>query len=208
MNQSTLYYVHDPMCSWCWGYQPVWQQLQQMLAQQWPTQLTIRYLVGGLAADSDQPMPLEQQRVIASYWHKIEQELKTPFNYDFWRENIPRRSTYPACRAVIAARNQNAERTMISAIQQAYYLRALNPSDNSILLQLAKELHLDHDQFKADMESDQLNQQLLDEIHQVRMIGGNSFPSLFLERQGEITELPIDYHHAEPTKQIIECLLR
>lgn len=67
MNQSTLYYVHDPMCSWCWGYHPVWQQLQQMLAQQWPTQLTIRYLVGGLAADSDQPMPLEQQRVIASY---------------------------------------------------------------------------------------------------------------------------------------------
>ncbi|MCP4060185.1 MAG: DsbA family protein, partial [Pseudoalteromonas sp.] len=24
MTQTKLIYVHDPMCSWCWGYKPTW----------------------------------------------------------------------------------------------------------------------------------------------------------------------------------------
>ena len=27
-DAAVLYYVHDPMCSWCWGFVPVQQQLQ------------------------------------------------------------------------------------------------------------------------------------------------------------------------------------
>ncbi|MFT6977114.1 MAG: putative protein-disulfide isomerase, partial [Shewanella psychromarinicola] len=27
MPNTTLYYVHDPMCSWCWGYRPTWDTL-------------------------------------------------------------------------------------------------------------------------------------------------------------------------------------
>ncbi|MDF4306582.1 DsbA family protein, partial [Vibrio parahaemolyticus] len=23
-----LYYVHDPMCSWCWGYKPTIEKLK------------------------------------------------------------------------------------------------------------------------------------------------------------------------------------
>ncbi|MBE8572891.1 DsbA family protein, partial [Vibrio sp. OPT46] len=26
-----LYYVHDPMCSWCWGYKPTLDKLKQQL---------------------------------------------------------------------------------------------------------------------------------------------------------------------------------
>ncbi|EGU33737.1 hypothetical protein VII00023_05577 [Vibrio ichthyoenteri ATCC 700023] len=205
---SKLYYVHDPMCAWCWGYQPTWQKIEQALTNATQQSIEIVYLVGGLAADSEQPMPIEMQQQIASYWHKIERYLGTQFNHDFWQENVPRRSTYPACRAVLAARQLGQEKAMITAIQQGYYLRALNPSDESVLVQLAQELGLDMIQFRQLFASSALNQQLLSEINFARSIGGNSFPSLFFERQGEVTEIAIDYQNASHTVQQLALLSR
>ncbi|ROV58169.1 DsbA family protein [Vibrio ponticus] len=207
MSKAKLYYVHDPMCSWCWGYQPTWKQIEQTLAHDFATSLEIQYLVGGLAPDSDEPMPEEMQRQIASYWRKIADYLGTEFNYQFWTDNTPRRSTYPACRAVLAAREQGAERAMISAIQKAYYLRALNPSDTPVLEQLAAELQLDCEKFSQDLHSESLNQAMLREIAFARSIGGNSFPSLFFEREGQLVELAIDYQNAQQTIEQIRQLM-
>ncbi len=47
--QDTLIYVHDPMCSWCWGFTSVYKQLVDQL----PADIEIRRLVGGLAPDSE-----------------------------------------------------------------------------------------------------------------------------------------------------------
>ena len=133
MSTATLFYGHDPMCSWCWGHRPQWQQLQASL----PDSVAVKNVGGGLAPDSDELMPLAQQQAIAGYWEKSEALRGTQFNHDYWQKNSPRRSTYPACRAVIAARWQNAEERMIVAIQEAYYLNAKNPSDTATHLILA-----------------------------------------------------------------------
>lgn len=207
MSKAKLYYVHDPMCSWCWGYKPSWEHIEQVLSHDFESTIEICYLVGGLAPDSDEPMPDEMQKQILSYWRKIEDYLGTPFNYDYWSKNTPRRSTYPACRAVIAAREQGAEKTMVNAIQKAYYQRALNPSDYEVLIQLADELQLDINQFHHDIKSEDLNRKLLNEIGFARSIGGNSFPSLFLERQGKIAELPVDYQDPQKTLNLLRRYL-
>ncbi|MEF1187337.1 DsbA family protein, partial [Vibrio sinaloensis] len=28
MTKAKLYYVYDPMCSWCWGYKPTWRAVE------------------------------------------------------------------------------------------------------------------------------------------------------------------------------------
>jgi putative protein-disulfide isomerase len=201
--QAKLFYVHDPMCSWCWGYKPVWKQLTKALEGK----LEIQYVVGGLAPDSDVPMPKAMQEQIASYWKKIENYLGAQFNYDFWTNNTPRRSTYPACRALLAARNQGVELQMLAEIQSAYYLEAMNPSDNEVLCQLAQRLDIDTEQFAQDLVSDALNQTLMDELRFARSIGGNSFPSLFLQTEKGTVELPIDYQSSQQTLTLIEQAL-
>ena len=109
MNHSsnTLFYVHDPMCSWCWGFRPVWQQLKT----QFTDTLDIVYVVGGLAPDSDQPMPMTMQDNLSNTWRHIQQHIPgIEFNYEFWNptsNSMPRRSTYPSCRAVLAAKVQD-----------------------------------------------------------------------------------------------------
>ena len=145
-----LYYVHDPMCSWCWGFRPAWDALKQAL----PSNIEVVNVTGGLAKDSDVAMSLQLQEAIQGWWKDIESQLGTEFNHDFWVLNTPRRSTFMSCRATIAASYQGAEDGMVDAIQRAYYLRALNPSDIAVLAQLAAELSLDAVRFEADLLSD------------------------------------------------------
>jgi len=194
---ATLYYVHDPMCSWCWGFRPVWQQMRSALAGE----LTIRYLLGGLAADNDMPMPADMQANIKDTWAHIQKEIPgTEFNFSFWTQNQSRRSTYPACRAVIAAGLQGqaqAADNMLLAIQQAYYLQAKNPSDSDVLIRLAIDSGLDAAQFKADLFSAQCEQLLQQDLQMVNKLGIRSFPSLVVTCNGSNALISIDYTNGE-----------
>ncbi|MCW8905537.1 DsbA family protein [Sedimenticola sp.] len=194
---SRLYYVHDPMCSWCWAFRPVMAQITEAL----PSGLSLVRLLGGLAPDSDEPMPGQLQDYLQATWRTIEQRVPgTRFNFDFWIRCQPRRSTYPACRAVIAARLQaaEAEPAMILAIQQAYYLHAMNPSDDDTLISLAGEIGLDGGRFTRDLNAPATRQQLEQEILLGRSIGAEGFPSLILEQQGRHQRLDYDYRDPAP----------
>ena len=190
-----LIYVHDPMCSWCWGFRPTLRQLRELL----PTQLTFTTLLGGLAEDSDQPMPAEMQRSLQTTWRTIQHRIPgTRFNFDFWRDCRPRRSTWPACRAVIAARtlDREAESPMIEAIQHAYYLQSKNPSDNATLVALAESIGLHTTQFAKLLNAGETQQALNAEMQQARTLGATSFPSLRLQEGDTTWPIATDYNDA------------
>jgi putative protein-disulfide isomerase len=193
---TTLIYVHDPMCSWCWGFTDVYEQLLERL----PAEIEIRRLVGGLAPDSDVPMPESMQAMLQQTWRRIETTIPgTQFNFEFWHQCVPRRSTYPACRAVIAAREQGEsyDPIMTRAIQQAYYQQARNPSDDETLIELAGEIGLDVNRFTDQLLDVKTHQQLLDEINYVRTIGIGGFPSLMLKRDGQYSPVLVNYTNVD-----------
>lgn len=194
------------MCSWCWGFCPAWQKIQAELADD----ISIKYLLGGLAPDSDEIMPESMQSDIAGYWRKIQQHIPdTQFNFDFWEKCQPRRSTYPACRAIIAARKQNAdlEKTMIESVQTAYYLEAKNPSNDDTLVAIAESLDLDATLFLSDLNATETQYQLEQEIQFGRKIGAQGFPSMILEQKGEYQYVPLDYNNPNPTLAFIQQIL-
>lgn len=190
----TLYYIHDPMCSWCWAYRPTHTLLMEQLKA---LPINVVNVLGGLAPDSDEPMPMEMQTMLQNTWRRIEQQVGTQFNHDFWQLCKPRRSTYPACRAVLAAKQQGAEEEMIKAIQEAYYLRAMNPSDKSTLTALASELSLNTEIFATALTSDNIQAELIKEITLARQLPIQGFPSLVLAHQGVYYPIALDYHAAE-----------
>ena len=203
--QNTLIYVHDPMCSWCWGFEPTRQKIFAALSERMP----IRRLVGGLAPDSDVPMPVEMQSMLQHTWQRIEQHIPgTEFNFEFWQKCSPRRSTYPANRAVIAARQQDEafDAQMTARIQRAYYLEARNPSDNSTLIELATEIGLDAEQFEADLVAESIQQQLIAEITSTREMGIDSFPGLAVAKDDGLHHIGLNYTEAEKMLSEIESL--
>jgi len=187
--QAILYYVHDPMCSWCWGYRPTWLKLKAAL----PRHVRVENVLGGLAPDNDQPMPAEMQQVIAGHWKKIHSMLGTEFNFEFWTRCQPRRDTYKASRAVIVATASGLEEEMINAIQHAYYLRAMNPSEPETLVQLAGELGMDKDAFRTALISVDTEEEFRRQLYLARRLLVRSFPSLVLKTDDRTSPVTLNY---------------
>ncbi len=175
-----------------------------------PNTISSSYLLGGLAADTSQPMPDEMQTRLQATWREIEKRIPTArFNFDFWTRNTPRRATYPACRAVIAARTMDpeTEQPMILAIQQAYYLQARNPSDDTTLIALATKIGLDKQQFTQLLKHHSTQRILEVEIGQVQRMGVRSFPTLVLQHEKSHWPVAIDYLNVEPMLKLIQDIL-
>ena len=201
----TLYYVHDPMCAWCFAFQ---RSLQALIANL-PPNVKLVKLLGGLAPDSSEPMTEPMKLHIINNWRRIESTVEgIRFNYDFWKACEPRRSTYLACRAVIAARMQGEsfEDKMIDAIQMAYYTQARNPSDAETLLYLAKQLGLTTQTFELDLVSAHTNQILMENIQRARARNARTFPSLVLEKGGAFGHVNVDYNTPDAMIRTIEAV--
>ena len=202
---AELLYFHDPMCSWCWAFRPAFMALRARL----PSDLTLRRVVGGLAPDNDQPMPTEMQAKVKGFWRTIQETVPgTRFNFAFWEQCTPRRSTYAACRAVLAAARLSPkhEDLMIEAIQQAYYLDARNPSDLDTLIELAAEIGLDRERFAAEIASDAVEAQLSEEVAFARA-SIHGFPSLAVRTECALQPVEVDYRDSEAMRKQIEAIL-
>lgn len=208
---ATLIYCYDPMCSWCWGFKPTWQALQRALAPLIDKkELSIQLMLGGLAVETDEPMPKPVQEKLKATWQKIADHLGTEFNFSFWEECHPRRSTYPACRACLVARDQNLEEEMVEQIQHAYYLNAKNPADMDTLLECAKKLGMKEEGFLKSMAHVKEDALLETEVNQARQLTLDSFPSMVVMSADKIIHINLDYQDPKPMfeeiKQAIEIL--
>ncbi|MGL6312416.1 DsbA family protein [Vibrio sp. WXL103] len=169
-------YVMDPMCAWCYGFQP---ELERFL-EQYPS-VEVDWIMGGLAPDTQEPMNEDLKQAISSYWHNIEQVSAVTFNHSYWELNTPYRSTYQACRAVISAEKLSAMSSldMVRAIQSAYYREARNPSLDETLVDCARTLGLTEKQFLTVLHSKETESRLQEHLAIARSFQVRGFPALF-----------------------------
>ncbi len=200
-----LYYVMDPMCSWCYGFAaPLAEALPQL-----PPGSRLRYVMGGLAPDSAEPMPLQMQQYVQHHWREVAQRSGAEFNFEFWEKCTPRRSTYPACRAVICAGLQGEAHipAMVEALQQAYYRQARNPSEDATLIELADEIGLDAARFADELHSPEVARRLQADFDFKDRLGVQGFPTLVAEINERFYALTIGYAPAEVLLGRVEKML-
>ncbi len=188
----TLYYIHDPMCSWCYAFSKTLDEIKKSLDENYE----FINIVGGLAKQTDEPMPKDMQKTIENIWYKIQEEVGVKFNHNFWKVCTPRRSTYEACKAVIIAKQYKKEEQMIKAIQEAYYQKALNPSDLETLISLAQELKIPKKEFEEKIKSKEVQTLLEDQLNLRRKLNVKVFPTLLLKYKKEIYPINIKYNQA------------
>jgi putative protein-disulfide isomerase len=199
-----LLYIADPMCSWCWGFAPVLEQVRKTL----PENATVRYVMGGLAADSEAPMPEETRQYIQGAWRAVAERTGAQFNWNFWERCVPKRSTYMACRAVITAEQlqAGAASAMFHRIQQAYYCEARNPSESEMLVELAIELGLNGDQFLRDLRSPQIETLLQADFQLRREADCRGFPSLIMRIDGNFEHANSGYDNYPTVAKKLESM--
>ncbi len=178
--------------------EPTWQRLKVALEPMLDKkELSIQPMLGGLAVDSHTPMPQPMQEKLQTTWQQIANQLGTQFNHAFWTDCKSRRSTYPACRACLVARDQGLESEMIEQIQHAYYLNAQNPSDLDTLTECAHKLGIKEESFTKAMEHIKATESLELEVNQASQLGLNSFPSLAILVGDHLIPINIDYQNAD-----------
>ncbi len=202
-HDTTLYYVYDPMCSWCWGFRPVWDRVEAELSGR----VEVVYVLGGLAPENHEPMSEQMRESLQQTWRRVSEVCGVEFNHDFWTRNTPMRSTYPACKAALVARGYGKEREMYERIQVFYYQEAGNPSEYARLYDLAGQLGIPRDEFIERIHSAELENLFLSERMQVGRLGARGFPSLILEWGGEAHLIHHSYTDRAETLRAIDAHL-
>lgn len=199
----TLYHIHDPMCSWCYAFEVTLDEIKRNLK----SDIKLVHVVGGLAKHTDEPMPQELREKIENIWHEITKVVGTKFNHDFWKNCTPKRSTYLSCKATMIAREYDKEDEMIKAIQNAYYQRAMNPSEVSTLVLLADELKIDKKEFEEKLLSQKAEDDLQNELNLRRSLNVRTFPSLILKYKNEQYPINIKYNDSKAIIKQINNIL-
>ena len=195
---GTLYYFGDPMCSWCWGFKPVLEQIDR----EYP-ELRRVTVMGGLRGGDPVPMDEDLAGMIQNAWQRIAEATGQPFNHDFWRRHRPLATTWPACRAVLTARELDPARQwpFMVGMFEAYFTQALDPSRRETHLAVAEAQGFDLQRFGALLDSPRIEEALSRDLAITQRYGVTGFPTVVLT-------MGKDNYLISPGYQPIESLRR
>jgi putative protein-disulfide isomerase len=201
-GEKSLIYFADPMCSWCWGFAPVIQQVRDTFSD-----LPIQMLMGGLSPGNTQIMDDAAKQEIKQHWQHVNEASGQPFDYEFFQRSDFIYDTEPASRAVIACFRQDSSKAFafLKHLQQAFYELNQDITSSSQLIELAKEFGLDKAEFKRlldDPETSRITQLSFDYARHLQVSG---FPTLIGQTPVAHTVLTRGY---QPYPQIEENIKR
>lgn len=179
MTEKILWYVMDPMCSWCWGFSPVIEAIRDTYQHR----LRIELLPGGLRPGTTQPMPPGQRSEILRHWHAVHDRTGQPFRFDGAMPEGFVYDTEPASRAIVALAMMmpGSVFAFLACIQEAFYVRQEEVTRPDVLAALAVSMGADRHDFLQLFESDRAKQQTLTHFRQAREWGVHSFPTVILQ---------------------------
>jgi putative protein-disulfide isomerase len=205
MNGPILWYVADPMCSWCWGFAPVIEAVRDAYRER----IRVALLLGGLRPGTTDPVTDAFRNDILHHWHEVHERTGQPFRFEGALPDGFVYDTEPASRAVVAAAELDAGQTypMFKAIQQAFYAEGMNVTDPENLARIAASLGLDAGAFRARLDADLTLQKTRTSFLRARQWGVSGFPSLILQRDQGRHLLSKGYLDVEELGSRIEAAL-
>lgn len=193
-----LIYVADPMCSWCYGFGKEVSALQQRHPK-----LQLEIVTGGLRNGGTEQLDDAGKRFRLTHWARVEAASGLPFN----RDGLMARqgfiyNTEPICRAFVAARTIAPQADLLAVfrqLQHGFYVDALDTTDGAVLARmgaaaLAQAGHaIDAAEFHTVWSSPGVIAAAQADFTRARRMGVQSFPALFLEREGRLMPLSAGY---------------
>ena len=183
MYQGTLYFVTDPICSWCWGMLPELLKTKSALEGRLDFQLRC----AGLQVGSQAPLREEQASQLITLWQHVAETTGQRFAF-----KLPEDSTFIyhselACRALQIARNALGEEPweIFHAMQESFYVHCRNLGDLDQLYSIVQPSGVSADRFYTLMQSSDIIQATRKEFDWCHAQGSDALPTLWLETRGE-----------------------
>lgn len=210
MNENSLVYVGDPMCSWCYGFGAPLQQLLEQLPG-----VPLAMVLGGLRAYNQVVMPDTLKSTLHHHWSEVTKRSGKPFGTGQFDRAGYIYDTEPACRAVVTIRTHAAEHTlaMYHAVQHAFYAMGRDITQTSVLADVWQKLvdsktmgdvDFSRDEFIEAFESDSIKTQTRNDFAMVQQWGIRGFPALIAVVNGEAQLVANGYMEAEEMLQRVQ----
>ena len=205
-SSKTLIYVVDPMCSWCWGFSPVLEEM----TRRYYDRVSLQLMMGGLRPGNTERFDQSRRAYILQHWHAVHTQTGQRFNFEFQMGPTFTYDTEPASRAVVVTRQlaPGQEWEFLKNVQEAFYVQNIDVTQAEVLENLAVKLGMDASQFRQTFQDPPTKSAVWEEFDQVRQLGVSGFPTL-LGRQGEsVRMLMHGYQDFESLKVLIDQFLQ
>lgn len=195
MNEKTLWYIADPMCSWCWGFSPV----IEAICREYEARLKVELVLGGLRPSTKDPMPATQRETILRHWQAVQRMTGQPFRFGGAMPSGFIYDTEPASRGVVSASIIDSEAAFpfFKAVQSAFYVEQRDVTTAVVLARLASDVGLDARQFSQVFESDTAKSQTLGHFKKTRQWDVHGFPAVIMQNAAGYSALTSGYRPFE-----------
>lgn len=200
-----LIYIADPMCSWCWGFEPVIQNLVERMGDR----ADFSIILGGLRSETA-PVPPQRRMMYRQLYPRITEQTGQPFNCDLVESDDFIYDTEPPCRAVVAVRSMHGDLKalqMFSQLQQAFYENNRDITQADCCVEIAAEVGVDPNEFSQRFASDEFKQATQADFQQGRELGVSGFPTVLLTDEQSGVVLTHGYQPAENLREPLDAWL-
>ncbi len=191
-------YVGDPMCSWCWGFAPALEQLDNRYG------IPLRTVLGGLrtgpAADE---MDQAARHRLAAYWDGVAERTGQPFTHASLHRAGWRYDTEPSCRAVVAMRRLAPEAAVrwMARLHRAFYVDGVDITDLEVFPTLLDGFEVDPRRYREVLADPQTLTLTRQDFAEARRYGATGFPTVLFrdgEQHGIVTRGFVAWDQLEP----------
>ena len=171
-----LIYFSDPMCSWCYGFSPVIEQIRTTFGRSLP----IRVIMGGLRPGTETPMTVEAKLEVGEHWVHVHEATGLPFDGAGMSAPGFVYDTDPAARAVVVARREGEEMAaaFLARTQRAFYAEGRDVTKEETLGELAAELGFERETFLESWSAEEAKQETWRDYAIAQRAGVTGFPTL------------------------------
>jgi putative protein-disulfide isomerase len=176
MTTPHLIYFSDPMCSWCYGFSPVVDEIRRSFGRALP----IRVVMGGLRPGVTTPMTEEAKLEVGDHWAYVHEATGLPFNGAGMSAPGFIYDTDPAARAVVVSRREGEEmaQAFLARTQRAFYGEGRDVTRAEVLGEIAEELGLDREPFLEAWAAEDAKQETWRDYAISQRAGVTGFPTL------------------------------
>lgn len=181
----------DPMCSWCWGFQPELKKLVaglNGLAQ-------LHVVMGGLRPGTNETWKGEMQTYIHHHWQEVEKKTGQPFDYSRMSDDSFIYDTEPSCRAVVCARELSPELglTVYHNLQREFYAGGKDITATDVIADIVAASGVDKEKFLKLFTTQAARELVAHDFNRTRAFGVKGFPSIVCADDGQYAFLTLGY---------------
>jgi putative protein-disulfide isomerase len=191
---TTLHYIFDPLCGWCYAAAPLVKAARELSG------LAIALHGGGMMAGNNRrPITPQWRDYVMPHDRRIAQMTGQAFGQAYFegllRDSGAVMDSEPPTTAILAAEALDGRGLdMLHRLQRAHYVDGRRIAEREVLEALAAGLGLNAGAFRdafAGLAGDATRQHFADSRQWLARCGGHGFPTFALESGGQLEALDI-----------------